>query len=275
VNTPKAYHNTVFPASLCYYATRVPLRGRAIPGIQTIEAMAVPIAELARSSLIRRVLYSLRRLVVKLMVGLAAVYIVLLILSLLSARSDFIAANFGPLVPVSLGAIWLVRMIWTTHSKAMNEVHREIRTPPIVVESVQVSSLLTGPMTKPLVSLTLVFLFSFIQLVTLGKANDYLFLVTGSCLSGAAIFGSGLITKLDRRQKSWLPAFLAFSDFVPYGFGCYLIFYRGFWRLFTRFTVQALLASVLFAVLGYQIVNGMYLLSELGDKARKKEIILK
>ena len=238
--------------------------------------MAVSIAELGRSSLIRRVLCFLRRLVVKLMVGLATVYIVLLILSLLSARSDFIAVNFGPLVPVSLGAIWLLRMIWTTHSKAMNEVHGEIRTPPpIVAESVQVSGLLTGPMTKPFVSLTLVFLFSLFQFVMLGNANDYLFLVTGSCLSGAAIFGSGLIIKMNPGQKSWLPTFLAFSGFVPYGFGCYLIFYRGFWRLFTRFTVQALLAGVLFAVLGYQIVNGMYLLSELGDKARKKELVLK
>lgn len=149
---------------------------------------------------------------------------------------------------------------------------------PLVVEGPQVTNLLAGLMTKPFVSLGCVFLFALFQIMRFGNVHDYLFLAIGSCLSGAAIFGHGFIPLLDRGQKSWLLTFVSLSGFIPYGFGCYLVFYRGFWglrQLFVGFTIAGLLACILFVVSGYRLVNGMYLLTELVEKASKKEIILK
>jgi hypothetical protein len=149
---------------------------------------------------------------------------------------------------------------------------------PLVVEGGQVSDLLARLMTKPLVSLGFVFIFASFQMLRFGTVHDYLFLAIGACLSGTAIFGHGFIPVLDRGRRSWLLTFLALSGFIPYGFGCYLVFYRGFWGLqglFARFAVGGLLACALFVFLGYQVVNGMYLLTELVDKASKKEIIFK
>jgi hypothetical protein len=106
-------------------------------------------------------------------------------------------------------------------------------------------------MTKPFVSLGFVFIFAMFQFVRFGNLHDYLFLAVGSCLSGTAIFGHGFIPVLDRGRKSWLLSFLVLSGSIPYGFGCYLVFYRGFWGLrglLARFTVGGLLVCALFII---------------------------
>lgn len=151
-------------------------------------------------------------------------------------------------------------------------------TKPLAIEGPQVTDLLAGLMTKPFVSLGVIFMFALVQILRFGDLHDYLFLLVGSCLSGAAIFGHGFIPLLDQGRKSWRLTFLALAGFIPYAFGCYLVFYRGFWglkNLFARFTVGGLLVCVLFIVLGYQVVNGMYLLTELVHKTAKKEVVLK
>jgi hypothetical protein len=149
---------------------------------------------------------------------------------------------------------------------------------PLIVEGGQVSELLAWLMTKPFVALAFVFVFALIQFLRFGNVHDYLLLAVGSLLSGAAIFGYGFIPLLNRETKSSRLTLLALAGFIPYAFGCYLVFYKGFWglkNLFTKFTVGGLLACALFVVLGYWVVNGMYLLTELVDKAAKREVILK
>lgn len=107
---------------------------------------------------------------------------------------------------------------------------------------------------------------------------NYVFLAVGSCLSGAAIFGHGFIPMLDRGKKSWTLTFLSLAGFIPYVFGSYLVVYRGFWALrslFTAFSFKGLLVPLVFVVLGYQVVNEIYLLTEFVEKAGRKEIVFK
>jgi hypothetical protein len=227
-----------------------------------------------------RGLYFLRRLAIEFAIAIVTLFILVLILGGLSARSDFIAVHFGWLVAAPFGAIWVIRMIRPrTHENREEPVGTVTGGgEPILLKGGKVSELLAQLLTKPFLSLGIVLIFALFQALRFGNVHDYLFLAVGSCLSGAAIFGHGFIPMLDRGRKSWLLTFLALTGFVPYAFGCYLVFYRGFWglrELFVRFTIAGLLACILFVVLGYQVVNGMYLLNELVEKASKKEIILK
>lgn len=119
---------------------------------------------------------------------------------------------------------------------------------------------------KPFGPLVLVLGFAITQLIRFGNVHDYFFLTMASCVSGAAMFGYGLIPVLDRGKKSWLLSFVALAAFVPYLFGCYLVFYRGLWRikeLFTHFSIDGLAARIIFVLLGWYMLYTFWLLTEL------------
>ena len=56
-----------------------------------------------------------------------------------------------------------------------------------------------------------------------------------------------------------------FAGGLPYLFGSYLVFYMGFWSLrglFSDFSLMTILEAVVFIVLGYNIVSGIYRVTE-------------
>lgn len=113
--------------------------------------------------------------------------------------------------------------------------------------------------------LAVVFAFAVVQLIRFGNRHDYLFIVLGSPLCAAAIMGFGMLPELDRGQKSWSLFLVSQSGWLPYFFGCYLIFYRGFWRmrtLLTHFSFEYLAARLLFVVLGWYMLKWFWLLTE-------------
>jgi uncharacterized membrane protein YhdT len=71
------------------------------------------------------------------------------------------------------------------------------------------------------------------------------------------------------KERNWTLFLLGSVSWVPYLCGCYLTFYEGFWRmrlLLEEFSIGTLLASVVFVVLGYMVVLGIYRVSELATK---------
>jgi hypothetical protein len=236
--------------------------------------------------------YFLRRLLIEVVVGIGTVLVLLLIVGGISRYSDFVAVHFGWFIVVSFGTVWAIR-IGRDLSKLRNKDTKEplkvavdgpTREPTILAGS-QVTDLLAELFAMPILSLVPIFFFALIQIVRFGNADDYVILVVGSCLSGAAICGYGFIPlyatykgKLDRGKKSWPLTFLALAGFIPYAFGCYLIFYKGLWGLkdlFAKFSIARLFARVMFAILGYWLVYSFYLVTEFVESAAKKEIILK
>src|SRR3990167_9894216 len=89
---------------------------------------------------------------------------------------------------------------------------------------------LTG---KVLAPLFLVLIFSLIQLFRLGfSRSDYLALLIGSILSTVVVFLYALLpTLFPAGKKSLIASLIAFSDFIPYLFSIYLVFYKGLWNL--------------------------------------------
>jgi hypothetical protein len=147
----------------------------------------------------------------------------------------------------------------------------------VILGRIQVNNLISRMATPPCLLLGFVFLFAMGRIIKFGNVHDYLILAVGSCLSGMIIFAYGLLVFGDREKKSWPRALLAFSGFIPYVFGCYLVFYKGFWQskgLFASFSARGLVARLVFVILGYQVVNGFYRVTEFVDKVAKKEIIL-
>jgi len=149
---------------------------------------------------------------------------------------------------------------------------------PIVLQVVERNMLVARLLMKPIVSLAFIFIFGLVQIARFGNVKDYLFLITGSCLAAVLIGGYSFIPLLDRGKKSWGLTFLALAGSIPYLFGCYLVFYRGFWKLkdlLARFSILHLLSCVVFVVLGYWVVSGLYLVTEYVKSVGEKEIILK
>ena len=68
-----------------------------------------------------------------------------------------------------------------------------------------------------------------------------------------------------RPQRSLAGFLIGLGGFVPNLFGCYLVFYEGFWRLralLDGFVFSVLLVSVLYIVGGYAVVSAIYKASE-------------
>jgi len=84
------------------------------------------------------------------------------------------------------------------------------------------------------------------------------------------------IIKFKKDEKSWLGVFLSLSGFFPYLFGCFLVFYKGFWSfkyLLISFSFWKLISPAIWILLGYRIVSQFHLMTELGrsiDEGRIK-----
>lgn len=128
---------------------------------------------------------------------------------------------------------------------------------------------------KVLVALGPVFIYAIIQLIRLGNIGDYLFLLVGSFVSFAAMMGY-IVTTLNyglKKRKSYLVMFLTFCGYIPYLFGCYLVFIRGFWFLITtfhNFSIFALIEALIFIILGYFVVKGFYRITQIGTLVSKE-----
>jgi CheY-like chemotaxis protein len=160
----------------------------------------------------------------------------------------------------------------TDSQQATEETNKQV-----ILGRLQVNNLIARMATTPCLLLGFLFLFAIGRIIKFGNVHDYLILAVGSCLSGMIIFAYGLLVLGDREKKSWPRALLAFSGPIPYVFGCYLVFYKGFWEskgLFTGFSARSLVARLAFVILGYQVVNGFYRVTEFVEKVAKKEIIL-
>jgi cytochrome bd-type quinol oxidase subunit 1 len=110
-----------------------------------------------------------------------------------------------------------------------------------------------------------------VRLIQRGPSIRYWLLLGGGLLSILILFGFSMLVARDKgeKKKGLFPMFLSFSVFVPYLYGCYLCFYEGLWRLvrtFSAFSLWSLALSLLFMVLGFNVVSATYKTTEFGRK---------
>jgi uncharacterized membrane protein YuzA (DUF378 family) len=101
--------------------------------------------------------------------------------------------------------------------------------------------------------------------------QDYLVLVIGALASMAAMVAYALVglqRLLGKPKAAWMAAAAA-GGFIPYLYCCYLVFYRGVWRLADLrfgFALTPLLSALAFIILGYVALKYFYLLTELSKR---------
>lgn len=110
-----------------------------------------------------------------------------------------------------------------------------------------------------------------VRLIQKGPNIRYWLILGGGLLSILILLGFQMLVLWEKGEKKrgLFPMFLAFSVFVPYLYGCYLCFYEGLWRLvrtFSTFSLWSLVLSLLFMVLGFQVVSATYKVTEFGRK---------
>lgn len=123
-----------------------------------------------------------------------------------------------------------------------------------VLRGGEISDFIARITTKTFIALSMVFIFAAVQLIRHGTTSDYILLLVGSILSAVAIVAYALQVFVEKNRRSVLLMIITLSGFIPYIFGAYLVFYRGFWRmkcLFAEFSIIILLEAVLFVLIGY------------------------
>lgn len=101
----------------------------------------------------------------------------------------------------------------------------------------------------------------------------------GAILSVVAMIAYGLLIAIDkgRKQKGWSKSLIAIGGFIPYSFGCYLVFYEGLYKLrflLHGFSFRTIIVACIFIVVGYTIVQGIYHISEFGRQVDEGKIIV-
>ena len=119
-----------------------------------------------------------------------------------------------------------------------------------------------------------------VQAARHGLTTHYIVLMAGSVLSGVGMLGYALmeLAAATGAGRRWLWAFLALGGFIPYLFGCYLVFYEGFWRLrrvFQGFSPWVILLALCFIVGGYLVVSAIYRISEVGNRIKSGELVVR
>lgn len=148
----------------------------------------------------------------------------------------------------------------------------------VILQGAQVSDVSARLITKPLVALFAVFVFAVVKLVSHGLVGDYLLLLVGSLFSAAGLVGYLFLIFAKRGQKSILLSLVAFSGFVPYAFGAYLVLYRGLWslrELLVIFSFATIVKAGCFVLAGYAIVSGIHQVTEFVAGVNRGQVVIK
>lgn len=148
---------------------------------------------------------------------------------------------------------------------------------PRVITAMDLAALVGRPQARVTNFAVVFFITGVVQGFRSGWENGALPLMAGSVASIFGIVAYGRLLMLGE-ERSFANMFSALSGLLPYLFGCYLVFYRGFWScrvLFQDFSLYRLLASLAFIYFGYRVVFWCHQLSALGDALRSGNVVVR
>ncbi len=147
----------------------------------------------------------------------------------------------------------------------------------IIISQGESSDLIGKIITKGIIASIIIFISAVIRIIQTGFNNNLLLLIIGAFLSGISIFSYPLVVHMKERHNllAWI---IVTCGWIPYIFGCYLVFYKGFWGftlLTSGFSTIIILKSLLFIVLGYTIVSSIYKATEFVKAVDENKIAIK
>ena len=151
---------------------------------------------------------------------------------------------------------------------------------PITSSRTEVAAFVARATTKAVMACVVLFLAGAVQALRHGSISAYFVIIAGSVLAVVALlaYPMQILSDAGKKRRGLAPMLVAFGGFIPYLFGCYLVFYEGFWRLRhlrDDFSIATIVLAAVFIVLGYSIVLAIYRLSELGRQVDDGKIVIK
>ncbi len=150
----------------------------------------------------------------------------------------------------------------------------------IILRGGQISDFVARLIFKAIFVTACILIYSTVQIFRVGLSNKYLILIFVSILSIvemiAYIFVEFMMAT-GNRQKSWTKALILFGGFIPYLFGCYLVFYEGLYRLrllASGFSFRILIISCMYVIAGFVIVKSIYNITEFGKRLDEGKIVI-
>ncbi|MBX7152577.1 hypothetical protein K1X84_13125 [bacterium] len=118
-----------------------------------------------------------------------------------------------------------------------------------------------------------------VQIVRTGITTNLLILLFGALLSATSIFSYGvaIFNYVIPKKKSFRASLIIFSGFIPWLFGSYLTFYKGFWSLksvFMDFQVWLLIKCVIFIISGAMLIRNFYKITQIGTDIDEGRLII-
>jgi hypothetical protein len=124
--------------------------------------------------------------------------------------------------------------------------------------------------TRGVVALLVLAVAAGVKMFRHGAQGHYMLLLVGALFTIVSLWAYPAYIASERgqvRRAWWRALFITVAGLIPYLFGCYLVFYEGFWRmrgLLDGFSASLLVVSLLFVVGGWQVVNSIYKATEFG-----------
>lgn len=145
----------------------------------------------------------------------------------------------------------------------MNSARQEV-----TVTREQLTEAVSRAVVKGTAPLAVLFLAAVVQMFRHGVSTRYLVLAAGAVVGSVLLVAYAAVTRANLDSpvpRSWLAMLMTVGGLVPYAFGCYLVFYEGFWSLTTLrngFSLGVAALSVAFIIGGYWVVASTHRISE-------------
>ena len=152
---------------------------------------------------------------------------------------------------------------------------------PIVLEGGELSDVISRILVGGVLASLVVAAIGLVQGIRHGFNYDYTIFFAGGILAILALAALPLHSVAVAAGKSRNPSLagmlVSFGGFLPYVFGLYLILYESLWRLSQLrdgFSVQVILASLLYGLLGIIVLKSVDRASSFARKVTSGEIVL-
>lgn len=156
------------------------------------------------------------------------------------------------------------------------------KTEPIVLEGGEVSDVVSRLLVAGVLASLLVATIGMVQGLRHGFNYHYTIFLTGGLLAVVALVALPLhsvaVNSGDTKKTSSVGMLVSFGGFIPYLLGLYLLLYEGLWRLSELrdgFSIQVVLLSLLYVVLGFIVVRSIDRVSSFARKIDAGDVVLR
>ena len=127
---------------------------------------------------------------------------------------------------------------------------------------------IAGAITSPIVLMLMYGIYRIIRYGIQGNSIFYSYVPISLSLLGLIGLGAYL-SKIDDPNRSFVNMICAFAGYLPYISLCYMIFFLGFYGLFTlisEFHFTVIVRSLIFITWGYRSIKHLHILTEVGHE---------